>query len=362
MDGTQLTSISARFHVVLAKFSLDVDVSFEADGVTALIGPSGSGKTTLLRCIAGLERDPHGALRFRAQVWQGRERWLPTYQRPIGYVFQDARLFPHLSVRKNLEFGMRRVPRAERRVSFERAVALLGVEPLLSRSPSKLSGGERQRVAIARALLCSPQLLLMDEPLASLDLESRAQILPLLEQLQRELQLPIIYVTHAPAEVARLAARVVLLSQGRVLAQGPIHDILTRPDLPLAHFEDAGALLDGTVLEHAPDYHLTYLVAAGGRLAISRRPLTIGSTTRVWVRARDVSVSLVQPEQTSITNVLEGSVLDIHADRDPAHRLVRLVCGGATLLGRLTLRSVTELELQPGQRVFVQVKSVAIVE
>ncbi|MEY4579854.1 MAG: molybdenum transport protein ModC [Pseudomonadota bacterium] len=362
MTTADTRTLSARFRLQLREFALAVDLNFDADGVTALLGPSGSGKTTLLRCLAGLDRDPNGALRFREQVWQDGEHWVPAYQRPIGYVFQDARLFPHLSVRKNLEFGMRRVPVNERRVSFDRAVALLGVAPLLERSPRKLSGGERQRVAIARALLCSPLLLLMDEPLASLDLTSRAQIMPLLEALQRELQLPIVYVTHAPAEVVRLATRVVLLDTGKVLAVGPVHDLLTRPDLPLAHFEDAGALLEARVSEHAPQYHLTYVSVAGGRLAISARPLAVGVQTRVHVRARDVSVSLDPPTRSSITNVLPAHVIDIHPDRDPAHALVRLSCAGSVVLARITQRSVSELGLAAGQAVFAQVKSVAIVE
>jgi molybdate transport system ATP-binding protein len=288
--------------------------------------------------------------------------WVPAYERPIGYVFQDARLFPHLSVRKNLEFGMKRVPAPARRVAFDRAVSLLGVEPLLPRNPRKLSGGERQRVAIARALLCSPLLLLMDEPLASLDLDSRAQILPYLEALQRELQLPIVYVTHSPAEVVRLATRIVWLETGRVRAEGSIFEIMTRPDLPLAHSDEAGAVLEACVLEHAPEYHLTYVSIAGGRLAISARALDVGTRLRVHVRARAVSVSLVRPERTSVVNIDAAEVIDVHADRDPAHRLLRLSCAGEVLLSRVTLRSVVELGLAPGVPVFAQVKSVALVE
>ena len=355
-------SLTARFQLQLRAFALDVSLAFEAEGVTALLGASGSGKTTLLRCLAGLERDPRGELRFRDQVWQDRSRWLPTHQRPIGYVFQDARLFPHLNVRKNLEFGFKRVPPAQRKIVFERAVSWLGVEPFLERKPQKLSGGERQRVAIARALLCSPQLLLMDEPLASLDLSSRALIMPLLENVQRELQLPIVYVTHAPAEVVRLATRIVLLEAGRVLAAGSVYDLLTRPDLPLAHFEDAGAILDAAVIKHAPEYHLTYVRAGGGQLAISLHDLAEGAPLRVHVRARDVSVALVRAERTSIGNVLPATIIGIHPDRDPAHRLLRLDCAGAVLLSRITHRSSVELNLVAGQAVFAQVKSVALVE
>jgi molybdate transport system ATP-binding protein len=355
-------SVHARFALPRRQFVLDVDLTFPASGVTALIGPSGSGKTTLLRCMAGLERAAQGELCFRGQTWQDAERFVPTHQRPIGYVFQDARLFPHLSVRKNLEYGYKRLRGDERRMDFAQVVQLLGLEELLSRSPSKLSGGERQRVGIGRALLCSPVLLLMDEPLASLDMDSRAQIMPYLEALQRELQLPIVYVTHSPLEVVRLAARIILLEKGQLRAEGPIHEVLTRPDLPLSHFEEAGAVLDARVVSHAPEYHLTYVAVEGGQLAISARPLPVGAVTRVHVRARDVSISLVRPERSSISNVLDACVLDDNPDRDPAHRLVRLRVGSATLLARVTQRSVVELSLSPGRTVFAQVKSVALVE
>jgi len=355
-------SIRARFRVPLSRFALDVDLQLEAAGVSAVIGASGSGKTTLLRCFAGLVRDPEGELRVRDTVWQDRAQFVPPHRRAIGYVFQDARLFPHLNVRKNLEFGMRRVPPGERRVAFERAVELLGIAPLLARSPRKLSGGESQRVGIARALLTSPLLLLMDEPLASLDLESRAQISSYLEQLQKELAIPVLYVTHSPLEVVRLAARIVLLEEGRVRALGPIHELLTRPDLPLSHIDDAGAVLDARVSAHAPEYSLTYVSIDAGQLAISARPAPVGSEIRFHVRARDVSLSLVRPERSSISNVLEGRVIDVNADRDPAHRLVRVAVGRSVLLSRVTFRSVVELGIAPGLPVLAQVKSVAIVE
>ena len=202
----------------------------------------------------------------------------------------------------------------------------------------------------------------MDEPLASLDLASRAQILPYFEALQRELSLPVLYVSHAPAEVVRLASRIVWLTEGRVRAHGPLNEMLTRPDLPLAHDHDAGAVLEGNVIEQLPDCHLTQVAVAAGRLTISHRPLAIGSPTRVHVRARDVSVALRRPEHTSINNILEVRVLDLHPDADPAHRLVRLAAGDAVLLARITGRSVAELALAPGLAVFALVKSASLVE
>jgi molybdate transport system ATP-binding protein len=202
----------------------------------------------------------------------------------------------------------------------------------------------------------------MDEPLASLDLDSRAQILPCFEAHERELQIPIVYVTHAPAEVVRLAQRLVFLEAGRVRATGPLNELLTHPELPLSHLPDAGSVLQARVVEHAPEYHLTYVSVAAGTLAISARALPIGARTRVYVHARDVSVSLTRPERSSISNTLPMQVLDIHPDRDPAHRLVRLSCDAEILLCRVTLRSVVELGLGAGMPVFAQVKSVTLVE
>ncbi|HEX4352642.1 MAG TPA: molybdenum ABC transporter ATP-binding protein [Polyangiales bacterium] len=354
-------TLQANFRVTRPAFSLEVELTLPAAGITGVIGPSGAGKTTLLRCIAGLER-AIGTLRFRDEVWQDDARFVAVHRRPIGYVVQEASLFPHLTVRQNLEFGERRVKLALRRIPFAQAVDLLGIERLLPRDPQTLSGGERQRVAIARAILTSPSLLLMDEPLASLDLESRAQILPYFDALERELRIPIVYVTHTLSEVARLAARVVWLEAGRVRMLGPINRVLTEVDLPIAHLEDAGAVLDASVIEHAPEFHLTYVSVAGGRLAVSARPLLPGARTRVLVRARDVSLSLAPSSHSSIMNVLEYRVLDVHADRDPAHRLVRLERDGVRLLARVTYRSTVELGITAGLPVFAQVKSVALVE
>ena len=228
-------AIHAQFKLAYSGFTLDVDLDLPGRGVTALFGHSGSGKTALLRCIAGLERANSGFLAVNGRVWQDDSQrvYLPTYQRPLGYVFQEASLFPHLNVRRNLEYGMKRVPASERRASLEQAISLLGIGNLLTQLPDTLSGGERQRVAIARALAVSPQLLLMDEPLAALDQARKQEILPYLEQLHGELNIPILYVSHAADEVARLADHIVVMEAGKVLANGPLSDTLSRLDLPL---------------------------------------------------------------------------------------------------------------------------------
>jgi molybdate transport system ATP-binding protein len=356
-----LAKKTARFDQKADPFRLDVELSVPK-GCVGVVGASGSGKTTLLRCIAGLEPSARGTLRVHDAIWQDERVFLPVYRRSVGYVFQEPSLFPHLSVRENLLFGQRRVPAEERRISFDDAVALLGAEPLLARDPSSLSGGERQRVAIARALLTSPKLLLLDEPLASLDIESRAQILPYLEGVQRALSVPMLYVTHSPNELARIAQRVVLLAAGRVEAEGPLNELLTRPDLGLSQREDAGAVLDAKVEEHDAHHHLTYLRVQGARVLISRRALAVGEATRLLVRARDVSLAREKPVATSINNVLEVSVRGVHDDRDPAYRLVTLDLAGSTLLARITALSLHQLGLKPGERVFALVKSAALIE
>lgn len=352
-------SIEARFRARLGDFSLDAELDIPAAGVTALFGASGAGKTMILRAMAGLDRHPGGFLRVGDATWQDDRRFLPPHRRPLGYVFQEASLFGHLSVRANVEFGQKRVPVAERSVSLARAIELLGIEDMLARRPSTLSGGERQRVAMARALAVSPRLLLMDEPLAALDIKRRQEILPYLDALVRELDIPVVYVSHSPDEVARLADHLLLLQAGKVIGSGPIQDMLTRPDLPLAHGGEAEALIEATVAELDPEYHLAWLEFAGGRLAVPGVDLPPGRRVRARVAARDVSLTLEAQRGTSILNILPATV-DALAEDGPAQVTVRLKAGGVPLLAHVTRRSAAALELQPGKRVFAQVKSVAV--
>lgn len=351
--------IEARFRIVHGGFVLDADLTAPGRGVTALLGPTGCGKTTLLRAVAGLERSPGGYLRVADSIWQDGERFLPPHRRPLGYVFQETSLFPHLTVRRNLEYGFRRIPQAERRVRFDDAADLLGVRPLLPRSPAGLSGGERQRVAIARALLTSPRLLLMDEPLAALDRVSRAEILPYLERLHGELEIPVIYVSHTPDEVARLADHLALMEEGRILATGPITAMLTRADLPLAHGSDAEAIVEARVALHDDAYHLTHLDFPGGRFTVARKDLPTGHAVRLRILARDVSLTLERQSGTSILNIFPARVAEI-ADEDPARVTVRLDVGGVPVLSRITRKSAAALDLQPGKTVHAQVKTVAL--
>ncbi|MBI1194657.1 MAG: molybdenum ABC transporter ATP-binding protein [Gammaproteobacteria bacterium] len=343
-------------------FSLDVDLTLPGQGVTALFGRSGSGKTTLLRCIAGLQEND-GAIHVNGAIWQEGRRRLPVHKRPLAYVFQEASLFPHLSVRGNLEYGFKRVPPARRRVAFDDAVAWLGVERLLERRPDGLSGGERQRVAIARALLTSPELLLMDEPLSALDHPSRGEIMPYLERLHDTLSIPVLYVTHSPDEVARLADHVVLMEGGRAIAAGPLTETLARIDLPMIRQdEDAGVVIEATAVEHDADWHLVRAEFPGGCLWTRDPGSRIGQKLRLRIMARDLSLALEHHGDTSILNVLPAVVTQLADGNHPAVRLVRVEIGETPFLARLTSRSVAALDLKPGKEVWVQIKSVAIVD
>lgn len=352
-------SIRAQFRLDYPGFTLDVNLELPGQGVSALFGHSGSGKTTLLRCIAGLEQGM-GRLEVNGETWQDATRFLPTYRRPLGYVFQEANLFAHLSVQGNLDYGMRRAIGADfsRRAAI---VELLGIDHLLERKPDRLSGGERQRVAIARALLTGPRLLLMDEPLAALDLARKQEILPYLERMHDELDIPVLYVSHAPDEVARLADHLVVMEGGRAVAQGPLAETLARTDLPIHLGEDAGVVFSGTVLERDAEWHLARVGFDGGELWVRDNGVAVGRGVRMRILARDVSVARSHHEDVSIMNLLPATVM-AHASEDhPALALVQLRVGNTLLLARLTRRSAQRLDLAPGSQVWVQIKAVALI-
>lgn len=360
---TTAISIDARFRLAYPGFVLDVDLQLPARGVTAFFGPSGSGKTTLLRCIAGLEHSPEGCLRVKGETWQEGKIFLPPHRRPIGYVFQEANLFPHLDVAGNLDFGARRAgknaPGHDKRNTM---IDMLGIGHLLGRRVQGLSGGERQRIAIARALLAAPQLLLMDEPLAALERERKREIMPYLERLHDELDIPILYVSHAMDEVSRLADHLVLLQRGHAIASGSLAEMTARIDLPLAQDQDASVMIDATVGAHDRDYHLTRFDFPGGCVHAGLRELPLAHRARISIQARDVSIALTPVEDSSILNRLPAVIEAFSDARHPAHLLVRLDVGGTPLLARITRRSRDQLKLQAGQRVWAQIKTVALVE
>ena len=340
--------IDARLRLARGDFLLDVALHLPGRGVTALFGPSGCGKTSVLRALAGLDRAA-GRVALGSELWQddASGQWLPTHRRALGYVVQESALFPHLDVRANLDYGRRRSGAANQAFALDALVDLLGIAPLLGRRPATLSGGERQRVAIARALAGSPRLLLMDEPLAALDVKRKAEVLPYLEKLHRELHIPILYVSHAIDEVARLADHLVLLDEGKLVASGPTADVLTRLDLPLAHGDAAGAVISATVVSHDPAYHLTLVRFAGGDFTLPQQVIGVGGTVRVRVQARDVSLTLQRQTGTSIQNILPVTVTALSSD-SPGQVMVQLDAGGSALLARVTARSADALALEVG--------------
>ncbi|WCM48923.1 molybdenum ABC transporter ATP-binding protein [Pseudomonas sp. WJP1] len=356
--------IQMRLKLSYPGFALDVDLQLPGRGVTALFGHSGSGKTTCLRCIAGLERADEGFIQVNEQLWQDSAKgiFVPPHKRALGYVFQEASLFPHLSVLANLQFGLKRIPKPQRRVDMAHATELLGISHLLDRHPQHLSGGERQRVGMARALLTSPTLLLMDEPLAALDAQRKSEILPYLQRLHDELDIPVLYVSHSQDEVAQLADHIVLLSDGKALASGPIGQTLARLDLPLALGDDAGVVIQGHVAAYDAHYQLLTLQLPDTDLNIrvTHTPMAAGQALRCKVQARDVSLSLQGDYQSSILNRLPVTVVSEMPADNSAHVLVRLDAEGSPLLARITRYSRDHLHLHPGQRLWAQIKAVAV--
>jgi molybdate transport system ATP-binding protein len=339
-----------------------LETRFESAGrLIALFGPSGSGKSSLINIIAGLVRPERGSVTVdgRVLVDTGRRVFVPRHKRRVGLVFQDARLFPHMSVSANLRYGRFFTPAAERYARMEQVVDLLGIGHLLERRPSGLSGGEKQRVAIGRALLASPQLLLMDEPLASLDDARKAEILPYIERLRDETKIPIVYVSHSVAEVARLASEVVVLSAGRVTASGPTAAIMQRLDLlPDEERAEGGAVVDATVSAHDDALAMTLLDSGAGEIRVPRLALAKGAAVRVRIRARDVIVATERPHGLSALNILPGRIAAIGQGEGGSVE-VRIDCGGTPVLSRITRQSLAALDLKAGRPVFAVIKTVS---
>jgi len=339
-----------------------LDAAFESGGgLTALFGRSGSGKTSLVNAIAGLIRPSRGRIVVDGEVLTDTARgvFVPARRRHVGYVFQEGRLFPHLTVRQNLLYGHWFAPKGKRASDVGHVIELLGIGELLGRRPANLSGGEKQRVAIGRALLADPRLLVMDEPLASLDEERKTEILPYIERLRDEFAIPIVYVSHAIAEVTRLATTIVVMSEGRVAAIGSTAEIMGRIDLfPLTGRAEAGAILNTRVAEHDVRFGLTTLRTAAGDLRVPYIDMRLGARLRVRIRARDVMIALEPPRGLSALNILPGTVAEI-GEAEGASVEMRLDCGGEALIARLTRRSVEALGLVPGRQVYAVIKSIA---
>ena len=352
-------SLQVTFQEQRGSFQMDVDVDVATNGITALFGPSGCGKTSLLRAIAGLDRIRGGRARLNDVTWQDDDLFVPAHHRSVGFVFQEQNLFPHLSIRRNIEYGVRRMSATQRGMAVEQAVAWLDIGALMQRRPASLSVGERQRVAIARAIAMRPKLLLMDEPLAALDLPRRQAILSRIRSLRHEFDLPIIYVSHVPDEVAQVADDVVLMNAGRIAARGSVHDIYTDMNLPLALDRQAASILDATVVEHDNEFGLLRLSIGGYDLYLPHGDVSLGSQVRLRIAARDVSLARSEPLDTSLLNRLPARI-DTLSEDGQAEVVVRLLVGDAPLLARITRRSAVRLALQPGDKVFAQIKSVAL--
>ena len=342
--------------------SMRMHVAFEVPtpGVTVLFGPSGAGKSTIINAVAGLLRPDECRVVIDGEVLSDTASgaWLPPERRHLGLVFQDARLFPHMSVVNNLRFGLRRA--APGPIGFDDVVELLGIAALLPRRPHTLSGGERQRVAIGRALLAQPHLLLMDEPLASLDAARKAEIMPYLTRLKTAMKLPILYVTHAFDEVARLADTLVLLEAGQVIACGPLSDIAVRADLPLAQRDDAGALLLCRVAVHDAARELTRLEGGGASFLVPLLDTPIGAEQRIRIPAREVILAGKPPDAISIHNVVPGTVRRIAGDAMRRSVLVEVALPRGAIVSRVTTDAITRLALAPGKPVLALIKSTSI--
>lgn len=352
------TVIAMRYALRRPSFHLDIDVEIPMHGITGVYGRSGAGKTSLLRCIAGLEVPEQGRLVVAGDTWQDPRAARPVHRREIGYVFQEPRLFDHLDVRGNIEYGARR-RRGGGAPSLEAVVELLGLERLLDRKPMALSGGEAQRVAIARALLCAPKFVLMDEPLASLDQARKNEILPFLERLHAESSLPVIYVSHNIDEICRLCDHLLVIEEGRVAAAGELQDVLMRTDLPILAGQEAGSVIEGTVASYDDTDKLLCLRTSAGDLWVPGEKRQTGGPLRLRIRANDVSLCRSRPQQSTILNILPATVEAIQEDAGASH-LVRLCVGNDRLLARVTRRSIREIGISEGDELYAQIKSVAV--
>ncbi|HFC04882.1 MAG TPA: molybdenum ABC transporter ATP-binding protein [Rhizobiales bacterium] len=343
------------------KNTIAAQARFDLPGITALFGPNGCGKTTLLRMIAGLEPATSGTIALNENKWQTGKKSTPTHKRNIGFVFQDARLFEHLTIADNLKFAEKRAHRSGPDIHRHDVITAFALAELLDKKPATLSGGERQRVAIARALVSRPQLLLMDEPLSALDIKRRAVIMGFIETIPEKFGIPILYVTHAIDEVARLADNIVLMDSGHIIAHGPVEETLARLDLPpLTGRFEAGTIITGTVGQTEPQFSLTTIHLGNQSLTIPHLDLPVGQQIRLRIRARDVALATKEPTGISIRNILRATVSEIMPEPDTAFAEIRLDVENQSLRSRITRASLHDLELQPGKPVLALIKSIAM--
>ncbi len=355
--------LTAKFKIDYAEFSLNVELNLPAKGVTVVFGPSGSGKTTLLRCLSGLEKAPSGYLKLAGQVWQDEETFLPIQERKVGMVFQESRLFPHLNIQENLLYGYQRTLPAERDLHLDEVVRVLDLKSLLKRVPEKLSGGERQRVAIGRALLTSPKLLLMDEPLSSLDRRLKAEIIPFIKRIGDEFKMPVIYVTHSMNEVLQLVDTMVILKSGKVVNVGSVEEVCSDArSREVVGDGELGAVLETLVSGHDEEFGLTQLDFMGQVLNVPRQNIPVGQSLRVHIHSKDVSLSTVSPDgATSVLNILRAKVKKV-GTLDPKGYSVDIELDvGRSILATITRKSLVNLNLRPGQMIYTHIKAIKMV-
>jgi molybdate transport system ATP-binding protein len=370
-----MSAVKGSIFLQLASFTLDLDFDLPGSGVTAIFGESGSGKSTFLRCLAGLEPTCIGQIEINGDTWQDEKIKLPVHDRPLGMVFQHSILFEHLSVRDNLLFGLKRLKKNNSRYTLEYICDLLQLDVLLNRDTRSLSGGEIQRVAIGRALLRSPQVLIMDEPLSALDMVSRDTIMGLLEQLQRELEIPILYVSHNIDEVVRLAEHMIVLDKGKAVASGTITEVLNSGDLAVLKGEEIGTVIKARVLGHDEADKLSFLDLSDNqssakladtnecenlKLIVSHCQLEVNTTVRLRILARDVSIAREKPQSSSILNIIPARISKLTCEKS-GQCLVELDLDGCSIKSRVTSRSRRLLDLCEGELVFAQIKSVALI-
>lgn len=357
-----VSKLVSRIQTSLGEFKLDIDLTLPTQGVSVIFGPSGSGKTTLLRAIAGLQKC-NGEISFNGVEWQGTGRYRKTAQRPLAYVFQEASLFPHMSVEQNLDFAERYSLTKDHASKRSDLITLFDISHTLNRKPEQLSGGERQRAAIVRALLRQPDLLLLDEPLASLDDARKHDVLPYLEKLKNDFELPIIYVTHSAYEAARLGDYIVALDKGRAVSHGSVWDVIRDPLLPGDISREAGTIMTGTVDRIDTQWHLAYIdTGSASFITIPANDLNIGDSVRLWIRASDISLSHQPLEENSINNSLTCVIEDICHDPNPALMIVRLnTSSSATLITRITRQSADQLHLKQQMTIYAHIKTAALI-
>jgi molybdate transport system ATP-binding protein len=355
-----MTFIECKFNISRNNFKLNINTSFEINGITAILGKSGCGKTTFLNCLAGLTNDKNGFLKINKTIIQNKSSLLPTHNRKIGYVFQDSALFKHLNVLDNITYAKKRSRNNINNIDLDQIIDKFKLNTLLQHKPHQLSGGEKQRVAIARAIASSPELLLMDEPLSSIDYESKFELLTLIQSIKEDFNLPILYVTHSITEVARISTNAIIMNSGKITQIGNTFKMLTNFNLPISEQSNSLAVIHGKIQFHDNKYHLTDINTGNGIISVKQINQAIGSKVKILIKAKDVSIATERPMATSILNIIKCNIIDIKYLNE-SNILLKLNFNNQNLISRITKKSFNNLNIEIGKIVYAQIKSVAII-